>query len=175
MLNKMENENTEEVVVVEEQEEEIIEPQEEQEEDKDQKAERAQSQIDRLKKERDEAKAKLSQYESGDKKEVSGSDHGLLGRLEARGVFNKEDQAFLLRFARDEQVDAIDALEDSYVKDRLDYFKKQREIKASTFTAPNRTGTKVDEVARAVARYKKDGSLPDNNPALTSKVLDSLR
>jgi hypothetical protein len=173
----MENENTEEVVVVEEQEEEIVEPQEEQEEDKDQKAERAQSQIDRLKKQLAEAKKGNSDKPETQSREM---DLGLLERLDRNelrieGVSDKEAQDWVIKFAKDADILPVDALKDGFVQDKLAYLKRQKEAKASTFSSPNRTGTKVDEVAKAVARYKKDGSLPDNNPALTSKVLDSLR
>lgn len=177
----MENQNTEERVEqeVEEQEVETVETQEEESsednsENEEAKKQRAHSQIDRLKKERDEAKAKLALYESGDKKPVS-TDDALLARLENRGVMDSEEQAYVIKFAKAEGISPIEALQDEVVKDKLNYFKKQREVKASTFVAPNRTGGKVDDVDRWVAKYKKDGSLPDGNPALISKILDRLK
>lgn len=173
------NENTEEKVTVEEEvEEEAVEKEQEAEESQEESSapepkKRAESQIDRLKRERDEAKAKLAKFEEGGNTNA-GTDDALLARLENRGVMDQEDQAYVIRFAKSEGISPIEALNDEIVKDKLAYFKKQRETKASTFTGTNRTGGKVDEVERAVARYKKDGTLPDNNPALVSKILSRL-
>lgn len=176
------NDNTE---VVEEVVEETTEDTTREEEDstttdnneveEDDSKKRAQSQIDRLKKERDEAKAELAKYKTGNKESNSDSNDALLARLENRGVLDPKEQEYVIKFAKVEGINPIDALNEEVVKDKLAFFKREREARASTFVAPNRTGTKVDEVDKWVARYKKDGSLPDGNPALISKILDKLK
>lgn len=156
---------------VEEVETEVEESQDEEpqvEAPKPEAKKRAETQIDRLKRELKEAKAKLN-------RENNPSEDALLARLENRGVMESEEQEYVIKFARAEGISPIEALSDEVVKDKLAFFKKQREVKASTYVAPNRTGGKVDEVDKWVARYRKDGSLPDGNPALISKILDKLK
>jgi hypothetical protein len=87
-----------------------------------------------------------------------------------------EDQAYVLKYAKVEGVEPVEALTHQVVIDRLAQNKRTREQRAAAQPPVNRTGAgKVDDVAKWVARFKKDGSLPNNNPALTSKILDALR
>jgi len=138
---------------------------------------RARSQIDRLKKERDDAKAELAKLKGSPKgtDNAPTANDALLARLENRGVMDKDAQEYVIKFAKAEGISPIDALSDEVVKDKLAFFKKVKEQRASTFQSPNRTGGKIDDVEKWVAKYKKDGSLPEGNPKLVSKILDRLR
>jgi hypothetical protein len=98
-----------------------------------------------------------------------------LARLEARGLLHEEDQQYVLKFAKVEGIDPIKALEDDFVKDRLSEYKRKRASVEATPKSNNRTNNSVDEVAVAVKKYKVNGTLPDNNPALTSKILRALK
>lgn len=97
-----------------------------------------------------------------------------LSRLEVRGVMEKEDQEYVLRFAKSEGVSPIDALEDPIVKDRLKANERSRNSEKATPRSNNRTADTTDEVDMWVKKYQKTGELPENNPALTSKILDKL-
>ena len=102
------------------------------------------------------------------------NDELTLTRLEVRGVMEPSDQDYVLRFAKAEGVTALEVLNDPIVKDRLAANKRERESAAATPRSNNRSSNQVDEVAAAVRKYKQTGDLPDNNPALTSKILNEL-
>jgi hypothetical protein len=98
-----------------------------------------------------------------------------LARLEARGLLHEEDQNYVLKYAKVEGIDPIKALEDDFVKDRLTEYKRKRASVEATPKSNNRTNTSVDEVSVWVKKFKVNGVLPDNNPALTSKILRALK
>jgi hypothetical protein len=98
-----------------------------------------------------------------------------LARLEARGILQEEDQQYILKYAKVEGLDPIKALEDDFVKDRLADMKRKRASVEATPRSNNRTNTSVDEVSVWLKKYKVNGTLPDNNPALTSKILRALK
>ena len=102
------------------------------------------------------------------------TDEVTLSRLEVRGVMEQEDQEYVLRFAKAEGISPIEALRDDIVQDRLKANKRKRDSENATPRGNNRAGNTEDEVDTWVRKYKKDGSLPENNPALTSKILDKL-
>lgn len=145
--------------------------------DAEARRQRRESTIDRLKRELDEKKAKLAEYEStkDEKKSSSKVDDALLARLETRGVLESEDQQYVIKFAKIEGISPVEALTDPLVQDRLNRSKKEREQRESTVSTNNRTGQKSNEVDRWVRKYKRDGSLPDNSPRLTSQILERLK
>jgi hypothetical protein len=98
-----------------------------------------------------------------------------LARLEARGLFHEEDQNYVLKYAKVEGIDPIKALEDDFVKDRLAEYKRKRASVEATPRQNNRTNSSVDEVAVWTKKFKMNGTLPDNNPALTAKILRALK
>ena len=98
-----------------------------------------------------------------------------LARLEARGILSEDDQQYVLKYAKVEGLDPIKALEDDFVKDKLADMKRKRQSVEATPRSNNRTNASVDEVAVWVRKYKMNGTLPDNNPALTSKILRALK
>lgn len=114
---------------------------------------------------------------------TTASDEVTLSRLEVRGVMEPEDQDYVLRFAKNEGISPIEALSDDIVKDRLSANKRQRESANATPRSNNRANNQVDEVDSYVRKYKRaeaDGKdpgsvLPENNPALTSKILSKLK
>lgn len=125
------------------------------------RAKKAEDELKKLKKEPKEEKAEANN-------EVT------ISRLEIRGVMEKEDQDYVLRFAKNEGMSPIEALNDPIVKDRLEANKRQRNSAAATPKANNRANQQENEVDAWVRKYKKDGSLPDGNTALTAKILDRL-
>jgi len=98
-----------------------------------------------------------------------------LARLEARGILHEDEQQYILKYAKVEGLDPIKAIEDDFVKDRLADMKRKRQSVEASPRSNNRTNTSVDEVAVWVKKYKVNGTLPDNNPALTSKILRALK
>lgn len=100
-----------------------------------------------------------------------------IARLEARGVLDAKDQEDVLRFAKAEGISPVEALEDDFMKSRLEYNKKQRQSAQAAPKGNNRSNNKVDEVDLYVKRYKEKGAdaLPDNNPRLVTAVMRKLR
>ena len=97
-----------------------------------------------------------------------------LARLEARGVLNQDDQEYVLKYAKVEGINPIEALQDEFVQERLKANERTRKSAQATPKGNNRAGTSTDDVNIWVKRYKQNGSLPEGNPALTAKVLDAL-
>lgn len=123
------------------------------------------------------ARAKKAEKELKEFKEKTpdaSADEVTLSRLEVRGVMEKEDQDYVLRFAKAEGISPIDALSDDIVQDRLKSNERKRTSEKATPRSNNRAATKEDEVAMWVRKYEKTGELPEDNPALTSKILDKL-
>ena len=108
------------------------------------------------------------------KKEAPAADDAVLSRLETRGVMEADDQNYVLRFAKDNNVNPVDALKDDIVIDRLAANEKARTSVDATPRSNNRANTTQDEVGVGVKKYEQSGELPDGNPALTSKILKRL-
>lgn len=100
-----------------------------------------------------------------------------LARLElkAEGVKEADDQDYVLKVAQIEGVEVDEALKLDFVQDRLKANERKRMSAEATPKGNNRTNTQVDEVQSWVKKYKQNGSLPDNNPALTAKILRALK
>lgn len=137
----------------------------------DEKKKRKLTTIDRLKKERDEWKAKATgeKPKSSTKVKKSTEDHALLARLENRGVMHPDDQAYVIKFAKADGISPIDALKDQVVKDRLERNKKVRLQNKSTPAPSNRTG----KVTKNLDYYINKGILP-SDPVLAEKVQDEM-
>lgn len=106
-------------------------------------------------------------------KKESGEDV-TIARLEARGILNADDQAYILKYAKVEGVHYLEALEDDFVKDRLDRNKRERLSASAAPRGNNRAPGDMNDVSAAVKRFEKDGTLPDN-PALVAKVMKALK
>ena len=107
------------------------------------------------------------------KREESTND-AVLSRLETRGVMEADDQNYVLRFAKDNNINPVDALTDVIVIDRLKANNLARTSVEATPKSNNRANTAQNEVDVAVKKFEKDGTLPDGNPALTAKILKRL-
>lgn len=143
--------------------------------------EKVKEEIEKANKERDKRwKERMKNAQNPSKKEKEAiesydANDALLARLENRGVMEEDDQSYVIKFAKAEGVSPIEALNDQVVIDRLAKNKKVREQQKASPTPSKRTGgDQVDDVAKWVVKYKKDGSLPDN-PALVTKILRKLQ
>jgi len=169
-------ENQEEVFeeeVVEEQDtvedivEETTDDSDEEQIDWQARAEKAEETIIKSKEKRKEEKATP-------KAKVEASDDAILARLENRGVMETEDQAYVLRFAKAEGISPVEALQDQIVIDRISANKQARESVQAKPTSNNRTGNgQVNNLAKAVARFEKDGTVPTDTK-LATQVLAQL-
>jgi len=94
--------------------------------------------------------------------------------LKLAGVIDKDDQDTIIEYAQFKGIGVDEARESRAMKAELREAEKQRTSESATPRNNNRAPGQQDEVGMWVKKYKKDGSLPDNSPALTSKILDAL-
>ena len=158
---------------VEEVTEEVTETEEvpeETQDDEEARRQRRESQIDRLKKERDDAKAELAKYKTPEAKPTANTvDDATLARLEIRGVTDHEEQQYVLRFAKSEGISPVEALSDEVVKDKLAFMKKNKAEKRSSQTPGNRVGV----TAKSVDYYISKNEMP-KDPVMAEKVQNEL-
>lgn len=74
------------------------------------------------------------------KPEVTKDDLNIV-RLESRNILDSDDQNFVLKYMRTEDVSMTDALNDPFVKSYLDNSKKVKSQKDATVAPSKRTGT----------------------------------
>lgn len=127
-----------------------------------------------LKAERAIEKAKAKGKNEPKTEKSNSPDEVVAARLEARGILHADDQAYVLKYAKVEGVHYLEALEDDFVKDALDRKKKARLSASAAPKGNNRAPGDMNDVASAVKKFDKDGSLPDN-PALVAKVLKAIK
>lgn len=116
--------------------------------------------------------------EGGEKsnQQVVTSDDALLGRLEARGVMDVDDQDFVIKTAKVLGISAIDALNDEVVKTRLDANKKAREVQDATPNSSKRSGQTSAKESVDYWLNKDDSELPPKeNKELRRKVIHARR
>lgn len=128
------------------------------------KRQRKATQVERLKAELAETKAKLKEKES-----ATPSDEIILARLEVRGVTNSEDQAEVMKYAKLEGISPIEALDDPFLKARLEQKKSQREARQASPERNNRTGTSP----KSVEYYINRGEMPKDKD-MAAKVRERL-
>jgi len=168
-MSEIENQEVFEEEVVEEQDivEETTDDSDEEQIDWQARAEKAEETIIKSKEKRKEEKATP-------KAKVEASDDAILARLENRGVMDEADQNYILRFAKSEGISPVEALQDQIVIDRISANKQARESVQAKPTSNNRTGNgQVNNLAKAVARFEKDGTVPTDTK-LATQVLAQL-
>lgn len=149
------------------------EPQQEEGESKEEFTDREKQYFSRIKKLEAELKEAKGDGKTKPKKTES-SDEVTIARLEARGILHPDDQAYVLKFAKNEDMHYLEALEDELVKDKLDRNKKLRLSAQAAPRGNNRAPGAQNDVDAAVKKFEKDGTLPDN-PALIAKVMKALK
>lgn len=116
-------------------------------------------------------KAKTSKDNSGDSTLSERLDRS---DLRGEGIREKEDQDYVIRFAKSEGIDVIEALSDPIVQDRIARNAKTRQERKAGVRPNNRVSNAGrDTLSADYARYKKDGTVPDN-PMRASALLSKL-
>lgn len=129
----------------------------------------------RLKRELKQTEKKLGITEDAPKaeKKTDGLDDTVLDYLDLKGVSEAEDIEVIESIMKKTGMSARDAIKDEYVIAKLASNKATREVKDATPSSTKRAGATADTVAQAVARFEKDGTMPDNFE-LRNKVVDAL-
>lgn len=148
-------------------------PEQEEGESKEEFTEREKQYYSRIKKLEAELKEAKGDGKPKPKKTESG-DEVIAARLEARGILNAEDQAYVLKYAKVEGIHYLEALDDELVKDRLDRNKKARLSAQAAPRGNNRAPGAQSDLDAAIKKYERDGTLPDN-PALIVKVMKAIK
>lgn len=105
--------------------------------------------------------------------QVASTDDALLGRLEARGVMDVDDQDYVIKAAKSLGVSPIEALNDDVVKDRLAANQKARETTDATPSSSSRSGQ--TSPTDTVDHWLKKGELPPKEKKdLRRKVMHAM-
>lgn len=108
------------------------------------------------------------------KKETSGLDDTQLDYLDLKGISEQEDIDVIERIMTRTGQSLREVLKDDYVVSKLDANRQAREVQSATPSATKRSNAaSSDNVALAIARFEKEGVLPDDF-ALRSKVVDAI-
>lgn len=135
----------------------------------EQKVARLARQYERAKKE-----AGIVEDKPAPKAKADGLDDTALDYLDLKGVSESEDVAVIEAIMKKTGMSAREALKDEYVTAKLKANKEAREVKDATPSSTKRgSGVTADAVSRAVARFEKDGIMPDDFD-LASKVTDAI-
>lgn len=104
----------------------------------------------------------------------SNIDEATLARLEVRGVLHPDDQSYVVKYAKSNDMNVVDALNDDIVKDRLAANKRNRDQSGSSVTPNNRTGAPSNKNVDAwVKKVQAGGELP-RDPDMAAKVQDEI-
>lgn len=128
----------------------------------------------RLSRELKQVNKKLGVNEEEPKAKTGRLDDTALDYLDLKGVSEAEDIKVIQNIVDKTGLTVREALKDEYVVAKLAANKASREVKDATPSATKRSGgNSPDEVSRAVAKFEKDGTMPDNFE-LRNKVVDAL-
>lgn len=130
----------------------------------------------RLARQLEQTRKKLGKTEEkpAPKAKTDGLDDTTLDYLDLKGVSESEDIAVIEKIMEKTGMSAREALKDDYVVAKLAANKATREVQAATPSSTKRgSGNTADAVSRALAKFEKDGVMPDDFD-LRSKVVDAI-
>lgn len=144
----------------------------------DEAKDRAESQIDRLKREKAELKEKLDK--AGEGKDEGGKEFSseLVERtyLASNGIKDREAQEEVMRLAKKFDMQVDEALEDSDIKSRADSIIKRKQAKQSVAGGGGgKGGSTSKDVDYYRRQFEKTGDFPDDTPAdMIAEVTEEL-
>lgn len=96
-------------------------------------------------------------------------------RLETKGIEDKAQQDFILKYAKLEDLSISEALNDDVVKAKLQKMNNQREKEGATLSPNNRTGKPREKSPEEMAReFETKGTMP-KTPEQRKAVLQELQ
>lgn len=134
------------------------------------KAKRAQSHIDRLKKDLQEAKDKLKeQGKEGGKEDGKLDEKYARLDLKTEGITSKEEQDVILEYAAWKGIDPTEAMKRPSVKAELAELRKKESVPSPS----SRTSSGANNSFEYWVRQAKKGNFPKNDRAMMKKLRDA--
>lgn len=85
-----------------------------------------------------------------------------LDYLDLKGITEDEDVSLIEKVVAKTGMTVRQALKDEYVIERLKALKEKREVKDATPSSTKRAGPTSNNLEQAIARFERDGTLPDD-------------
>lgn len=131
-------------------------------------AKRLKTKLDKAGKPKEEPKAKAE-----DKPKTDGLDETQLDYLDLKGVTEDEDIKVIEGIVARTGMTVRQALKDEYVVKKLEFLKEKRDVKDATPSSTRRTGQTGGTLEQAIAKFERDGTLPDDFK-LRSEVVNAV-
>jgi len=107
------------------------------------------------------------------KSKTDGLDETQLDYLDLKGITESEDIEVIQKVIVKTGMTVREALKDDYVVSKLKDLKEQRDVKGAIPSSTKRGAATASTVEQALARFERDGKLPDDFE-LRSKVVNAL-
>lgn len=107
------------------------------------------------------------------KAQTEGLDETQLDYLDLKGITEDEDVQVIESVVKKTGMTVRQALKDEYVVKKLESQKEQREVKDATPSSTKRTGQTGGTLEAAIAKFERDGTLPDDFK-LRSEVVNAV-
>lgn len=138
---------------------ETAEPQEESAQELKARLQRAEKKIEKMKL---DAKVEKKVEQKVQEKNTGDLDETQLDYLDLKGISEDEDVKVIQDIVKKTGMTVRQAFKDDYVTSKLEANKNAREVKAATPSSTKRAGNQSDGFDTALARFEKDGTLPDD-------------
>lgn len=132
-------------------------------------AKRALTKLEKANKPKEEPKVAKSEP----KAQTEGLDETQLDFLDLKGITDDDDIKVIEGVVKKTGMTVRQALQDEYVVSKLKELKDQREVKDATPSSTKRTGQSGTTLEAAIAKFDRDGSLPDDFK-LRSEVVNAV-
>lgn len=107
------------------------------------------------------------------KAQTEGLDETQLDYLDLKGITDDEDIKVIEGVVKKTGMTVRQALKDEYVIKKLESQKEQREVKDAIPSSTKRTGQSGGTLEQAIAKFERDGTLPDDFK-LRSEVVNAV-
>lgn len=100
-------------------------------------------------------------------------DEAQLDYLDLKGITDQAEIDIIQKIVAKTGMTVRQALQDDYVTSKLDALRAEKEVKGAIPSSTKRGGGQVDTLTVAIAKFEKDGSLPDDFK-LRSDVVNAI-
>lgn len=126
--------------------------------------------LTKLKKANEKPKEEPKVVKPESKTQPEGLDETQLDYLDLKGITDDEDIKIIERHVQRTGETVRQALKDDYVIKKLESLKEQREVKDATPSSTKRTGQTTGTLDQDIAKFERDGTLPDDYKRRTEVV-----
>jgi hypothetical protein len=132
-------------------------------------AKRLQTKLKKANEPKEEPKAKKDEAAP----KADGLDETQLDYLDLKGFTEAEDIKIIEQVVRKTGITVREALQDEYVIAKLEALKEKRDVRGATPSGTKRSSPTGDTLSQAIAKYERDGTLPEDFK-MRSDVVNAL-